>query len=91
MMEPDKLHLHMLVYDRMICKLHDRSDDYLANSMTSPVMWLLSLITVFPAIALRGHTIGLIALFIYFSLVYLYIYTKIIRYETGITLTKFSK
>lgn len=83
-MEPDKLHLHMLVYDRIICKVYKRSDAYLANSMTSPVMWLLSLITVFPAIILREHTIGLISLFVYFSVVYVYIYVKIIRNSTGI-------
>ena len=88
MMEPDKLHLHMLVYDRIICKIYNRSDAYIANSMTSPVMWLLSLIVVFPAIALRGHTIGLITLFICFSIIYIYIYVQIIHFSTGIKSSK---
>jgi hypothetical protein len=50
--------------------------------MTSPVMWLLSLITVFPAIVLRENTLALIALFIYFAVVYVYIYKRIIRFAS---------
>ncbi len=81
-MVPDKLHLHMLVHNRIICKIFNRSENYLSNSMTSPVMWLLSLITVFPAIVLRENTLALIALFIYFAVVYVYIYKRIIRFAS---------
>jgi ATP/ADP translocase len=83
-MQPDKVHLHMLVYSRIICKMHKRSVGYVSNSMTSPVMWLMTLITVFPAIVLRENTLALIGLFAYFSLVYIYIYSKIIHFSTGI-------
>ena len=83
-MVPDKLHLHMLIHSRIICKIFNRSENYLANSMTSPVMWLLSLITVFPAIVLRDNTLALIALFIYFAIVYVYIYKRIVRFSSKI-------
>lgn len=75
--QPDANHLHSLVYRKLIsCKLF-KQNKVICNSMTSPLMWLLSLIGIFPAIIWYNNQTKLIisvSVFMFFyTVVYKYI------------------
>jgi UDP-GlcNAc:undecaprenyl-phosphate/decaprenyl-phosphate GlcNAc-1-phosphate transferase len=74
--QPDADHMHSLVYRKLIsCRLF-KQNKIICNSMTSPVMWLLSLFGIVPAIIwFDNQTILIISAF-----VFMFIYTVIYKY-----------
>ncbi|MFN3598497.1 MAG: glycosyl transferase family 4, partial [Aquificaceae bacterium] len=72
--EPDKLHLHTLVY-RRLSKIKDKT---LRNSLTSPYLWALSLMGIVPALIFWKSTPMLVLMFFVFWLVYVYAYRRAI-------------
>jgi UDP-N-acetylmuramyl pentapeptide phosphotransferase/UDP-N-acetylglucosamine-1-phosphate transferase len=74
--QPDASHLHSLVYRKLIsCNLF-KHNKVICNSMTAPVMWLLSLIGIVPAIIwYDNQTMLIISAF-----VFMFIYTIIYKY-----------
>lgn len=74
--EPDKLHLHMLIYKRLV-KVEDK---LLRNFMTSPYLWTLSLLSIIPAVIFWKNTLILIALFLCFVWVYVALYRRLVRF-----------
>jgi UDP-N-acetylmuramyl pentapeptide phosphotransferase/UDP-N-acetylglucosamine-1-phosphate transferase len=82
---PDGLHLHMLVYKRLVrfgagkvLPAHRVS----RNSQTSPYLWLLTTLSAFPAILLWKHTallMGFCAAFVFF---YCRIYWSIVHFRS---------
>ena len=74
--QPDANHLHSLVYRKLIsCNLF-KHNKVICNSMTAPVMWLLSLIGIVPAIIwFDNQTMLIISAF-----VFMFIYTIIYKY-----------
>jgi len=69
--KPDRVHFHMLIYKRITKN----------NPKTSVYIWLL--VVVFNVIALSFHsnTFYLIVTFISFSIMYLYLYRKIVKFK----------
>ena len=82
---PDGIHLHSLIYRRMLrWAVGDRSAKMLTrrNSMTSPVLWLLCMASVIPAVLFWDRS-GIIALFLgLFALTYIGLYWRIVRFRS---------
>lgn len=73
--EPDKVHLHMLIYKRLTKN----------NPKTSVYIWFL--VAVFNAFALvfYSNTTILIAIFMLFVTIYVFLYRRIVRFKSSIT------
>lgn len=79
---PDGLHLHMLIYKRVVrwavgtdCVKQKTT----RNALTSPYLWLLSSLAVGPAVLFWNSTILLIGFTFIFAFSYIHIYRKIVR------------
>ena len=81
---PDGIHLHSLIYRRLMrWAVGDRSARALTrrNSMTSPFLWMLCMLSAIPAVlfwqssAINAAFLGL------FALVYLALYWRIVRFK----------
>jgi len=74
--QPDANHLHSLVYRKLISCDRFKHNKVICNSMTAPVMWLLSLIGVVPAVIwFDNKTMLIISAF-----VFMFVYTIIYKY-----------
>jgi len=74
--QPDANHLHSLVYRKLISCDRFKHNKVICNSMTAPVMWLLSLIGFVPAIIwFDNQTMLIVSTF-----VFMFIYTVIYKY-----------
>ncbi|GAP33860.1 glycosyltransferase [Piscinibacter sakaiensis] len=80
---PDGVHLHMLVYKRLMrWTLGSSARQKTArNSMTSPYLWLLCLLSVVPAVLAWQSTAWLIAFCGLFILAYVLLYWSIVRFK----------
>jgi UDP-N-acetylmuramyl pentapeptide phosphotransferase/UDP-N-acetylglucosamine-1-phosphate transferase len=82
---PDGIHLHSLLYRRVMrWAVGDRSAKMLArrNSMTSPVLWLLCMCSVVPAVLFWNNTLVLSLFLLLFALVYVVLYWRIVRFRS---------
>ncbi|WP_374497429.1 MraY family glycosyltransferase [Vogesella indigofera] len=82
---PDGLHLHMLVYKRLVrWMVGSREARHMTrrNSMTSPYLWVLSSLSVAPAMLFWNNSPVLIGCAGLFVLTYLYLYRMIIRFRS---------
>ncbi|HEV7575002.1 MAG TPA: glycosyltransferase [Caldimonas sp.] len=82
--QPDGVHLHMLVYKRLMRWGQSPRDrrKTTRNSMTSPYLWLLCLLSVIPAVLWWRNTALLTAFLILFMLSYVLLYWSIVRFRT---------
>ena len=71
--EPDRAHLHSLVYKRVTRN----------NPMTSVYIWILVLTVNVIAFPFRSNSQALIFIFLLFMSTYIYIYRRIVRFEMG--------
>lgn len=82
---PDGIHLHSLIYRRMMrWAVGDKDAKALTrrNSMTSPFLWMLCMLSVIPAV-LFWDSSALMALFLLlFALVYVTLYWRIVRFRS---------
>lgn len=79
---PDGLHLHMLIYKRVVrwavgtdCVKQKTT----RNALTSPYLWVLSSFSVIPAVLFWNNSLALICFTIIFILIYVRIYQIIVR------------
>jgi UDP-N-acetylmuramyl pentapeptide phosphotransferase/UDP-N-acetylglucosamine-1-phosphate transferase len=82
---PDGVHLHMLVYKRLMrWAVGTRTAHELTrrNSLTSPYLWLLCLIAVIPATLWWRHTVHLFAFVVVFAVTYVWLYVSIVRFRS---------
>ncbi|MEN3810905.1 glycosyltransferase [Chromobacterium piscinae] len=82
---PDALHLHQLVYMRLVRWMVGSKDvDHktMRNSLTSPYLWALSSMSVFPAMLFWNNTQVLMCFVVAFMLIYVHLYRMIIRFRT---------
>jgi len=75
--QPDANHLHSLVYRKLISCDRFKHNKVICNSMVAPVMWLLSLIGIVPAIIWFDNQTALIIWAFVFMLVYTIVYKYI--------------
>ncbi|QOZ85720.1 MULTISPECIES: MraY family glycosyltransferase [Chromobacterium] len=82
---PDGLHLHMLIYKRLVrWMVGSRDAAHLTqrNSLTSPYLWALSSFSVVPAMLFWNNTPVLIGFVLVFIASYIYLYRMIVRFRT---------
>lgn len=81
---PDGIHLHSLIYRRVMrWAVGSRNAKALTrrNSMTSPYLWVLCMLSVVPAVLFWNNT-ALLALFLLvFGLSYVALYWRIVRFK----------
>ncbi len=82
---PDGVHLHSLVYRRVLRWAIGREDAAALtqrNSMTAPYLWLLCMLAVIPSVLFwdNSHVLGFFILL--FGLSYTLLYGKIVRFKT---------
>jgi UDP-N-acetylmuramyl pentapeptide phosphotransferase/UDP-N-acetylglucosamine-1-phosphate transferase len=82
---PDGVHLHSIIYRRVLRWMIADSENLgstLRNSMTSPYLWLLSGMAIFPASIFWANSYILFAFVLGFCFSYVWLYRKIIRFKT---------
>jgi UDP-N-acetylmuramyl pentapeptide phosphotransferase/UDP-N-acetylglucosamine-1-phosphate transferase len=82
---PDGLHLHMIIYKRLVrWAVGNREAKELTrrNSMTSPYLWSLCMLSAVPAVIFWDNTPVLAAFIGLFIASYLYLYWSIIRFKS---------
>jgi len=82
---PDGIHLHSLIFRRVVVWAvgrHDARALNLGNAMTSPYLWMLSLMAVVPATLFWRHTWVLMSLVLLFVISYVWLYARIVRFRS---------
>lgn len=83
--QPDGVHLHTLIYRRQMRWTRrgaKHSSQIRRNSMTSPYLWALNALAVLPVTLWWHHTSALVLSLFAFFLAYLWIYWRIVRFQT---------
>lgn len=83
--QPDGVHLHTLIYRRQMRWTRrgaKHSSQIRRNSMTSPYLWALNAFAVLPVTLWWDHTSALVLSLFTFFLAYLWIYWRIVRFQT---------
>lgn len=82
---PDGVHLHTLIYQRLMRWAVGSKDErhiVRRNSMTSPYLWLLSLLAVLPATLFWNNRVVLLIFIGLFIILYVWLYWKIVRFRS---------
>lgn len=79
--EPDSIHLHTLIYRRIIRPKFKKVKGRLRNSFTSPYLWFMQLLCTIPALIFWKNTIVLILSCILYAIFYVWIYFRIVRFN----------
>ena len=82
---PDGIHLHTLIHRRLIRPNFGGSPERrqtLRNSMTSPYLWLLCLLSIVPSVLWWNSTRILTGFLLLFMLSYVWLYSRIVRFRT---------
>ncbi|ARP88280.1 MraY family glycosyltransferase [Bordetella genomosp. 9] len=82
---PDGVHLHMLVYKRLVrwaIGSTEARHKIQRNAMTSPYLWVLSSLAVIPAVLFWQYEYVLMGFVALFSIVYLALYRKLVKFAT---------
>lgn len=81
---PDGIHFHSLIFRRILNHGHIKKELvwFNANSKTSPYLWVLSSITLIPAINFWDSTPLLMVSYCLFTIFYLWLYKKMITFKT---------
>ncbi len=83
---PDGAHFHSLIYRRLIrwAEVHESKDSasYAKNAKTSPYLWLLSSMAVFPAIIWWDSTWVLQCFALLFCVSYVWVYGAVVKFKT---------
>ncbi len=82
---PDGIHLHSLIYRRLLrWAVGDRSAKALTrrNSMTSPFLWALCMISVVPAVLFWDNSAIMAVSLAIFALAYVVLYWRIVRFRS---------
>jgi UDP-N-acetylmuramyl pentapeptide phosphotransferase/UDP-N-acetylglucosamine-1-phosphate transferase len=81
---PDGIHFHSLIYRRILNRAHQLSKNNLlsANAKTSPYLWILSSLSVIPAVLFWHSTSILIGFIVMFTATYVWLYKKIVSFKT---------
>jgi UDP-N-acetylmuramyl pentapeptide phosphotransferase/UDP-N-acetylglucosamine-1-phosphate transferase len=82
---PDGIHLHSLIYRRMMrWAVGDKDAKALTrrNSMTSPFLWMLCSLSVIPAVLFWGSSALMTLFLLLFALVYVTLYWRIVRFRS---------
>jgi UDP-N-acetylmuramyl pentapeptide phosphotransferase/UDP-N-acetylglucosamine-1-phosphate transferase len=82
---PDGVHLHMLIYKRLVrwaIGSRRAKDKTIRNSMTAPYLWILCSISIVPALLCWDNQLLLQIFIVVFILIYLWLYWSIVRFSS---------
>ncbi|HLO96270.1 MAG TPA: glycosyltransferase [Burkholderiaceae bacterium] len=82
---PDGIHLHSLIYRRVMRWALGAADARALtrrNSMTAPYLWVLCTFSLVPSLLFWNSTPGLVISIAGFSLIYIGLYRRIVRFRT---------
>ncbi len=82
---PDGIHLHSLIYRRVMRWALGAADARALtrrNSMTAPYLWVLCTFSLLPSLLFWNSTPALLACIVGFSLIYIGLYRRIVRFRT---------
>jgi len=82
---PDGIHLHSLIYRRLMrwaVGARDARAMTRRNSMTAPYLWMLCMSSLVPALLFWDSTLMLAACMIVFGVTYVALYWRIVRFRT---------
>ena len=83
--QPDALHLHQLVFRRLVRVTFSRDRRHalpaLCNAMTSPYLWVLALIGLVPATLWWDNAWILCASMLCFAAVYIWLYIRLVKWR----------
>ena len=82
MTQPDGIHFHTLIHRRITKNIKAKSPLLSSNAKTSPYLWALSILGITPAIIWWNSTGLLIASSLIFFSFYIWLYTKIVNFDT---------
>ena len=91
---PDAMHLHQLVYRRLLWvprALRSERVQTRRNAAVAPYFWALAGLPILPAIAFRSDTAALVGLTLGFLLVYAWAYRAIVRHATPLWLRRIAR
>lgn len=81
---PDALHLHQMIFNRLVrWTVGKREAKHLRrrNSLTTPYLWGVGLMTVLPALLLWKHTWALQLVCFLFIVVYVWLYRRLVHFK----------
>lgn len=81
---PDGIHLHSLIFRRVVQWAVGRKDARALmrrNSLTSPYLWMFSLMAVIPATVFWRYTWVLMCFCLLFVVSYIWLYVRIVRFK----------
>jgi len=79
---PDGIHLHTLIFKRVVRKGTDPRQRQRRNARTSPYLWVLSMIGILPASLFWHNPVALAVTAVVFAVAYVWLYTAIVRFKT---------
>ena len=79
--QPDGIHLHMLVYKRLVRRFGTGQDKWKANSLTSPYLVAIAALSVVPAGVFWNRTGWLQLVAAAFVAFYVWLYWRIVRFK----------
>ncbi len=83
---PDGIHLHTLIHRRLIrpnlARDSQERRQTMRNSMTSPYLWVLCLLSIMPAVLWWDSTRILTGFLLLFMISYVWLYWRIVRFRT---------
>ena len=92
--QPDAMHLHQLIYRRLLSMPKEQLTDAARvqlNSTTSVFLWILTLISLVPALLFWRDTTWLIFFSVLFVLIYLWCYRAIVRFAVPLWLRRLAR
>lgn len=81
---PDAAHLHQLIYKRVVrwaVGSNESVDLVIRNSLTAPYLWILTLMTVIPAVLFWKYTWALRGFALLFAISYIFLYRRLIQFR----------
>ena len=85
--KPDGMHLHTLIYRRIVKNRARVKDAPSLNSKVAPLLWILSMMGAIPAVIWYHSTSALVCVSIFFTALYIWLYVIIIKFRTPKWLT----
>jgi UDP-GlcNAc:undecaprenyl-phosphate/decaprenyl-phosphate GlcNAc-1-phosphate transferase len=81
--QPDGLHFHMLIYRRLVKWITTEQPKKITrNALTAPYLWAMTLLTLLPALLFWEHSLPLILTSFLFVIFYIYLYMKLVRFQS---------
>jgi UDP-N-acetylmuramyl pentapeptide phosphotransferase/UDP-N-acetylglucosamine-1-phosphate transferase len=78
---PDGIHFHTLIYRRILKAKHSNKI-FSQNARTAPYLWIMTVLSVTPAVIWWQSTTILMISFLVYSFFYIWLYTRIVKFNT---------